>query len=427
MTKKITLNHITKIEGHASLTVSVKNGKVTKCELASTEGARFFEGIVLGKHFDDIREITSKICGICSVAHTIACLKAIENAFGIQVSDQTEQLRELMTIGERIRSHATHLYLLVLPDFLGFESGVEMAAKHKDKVKTALDLVKLGNNLVQVLGGKEMHPFTSIVGGFTAVPSKESLKELLKRLKDAKPFAVQTVELFANLKLPDFEKETEYLAMLNRKGFPLHYGNIVTSKGIDVPAYEYKKFISEYITDYSHSKFATRDGKAYMTGALSRMNISLKDLDDETKKIIRMYNLKFPSNNPFYNNTAQALELVHWINKAIEIIAENDFVDEGLPKVRAKAGRGVACVEAPRGMLLHDYTFDNHGNVTSCNIITPTAQNLKNMEEDIKEYLPQLLKKFKNKEKIKLEIEKLIRAYDPCFSCATHFLKIKWE
>lgn len=421
----ITLNHITKIEGHANLTIAIDNGKVTKCELASIEGARFFEALVLGKNYDDIQEITSKICGICSVGHTVACLKAIENAFGIEVSPQTESLRELITIGERIRSHATHLFLLVLPDYLGYESGIAMAKDHKDKVLMALDLVKLGNNIVSTIGGKEMHPFTSVVGGFTTIPSQEKIGELLDRLKKAKTSCLAAVDIMAKLNIASFHYETEYLAMLPKKGFPLHYGKIATTKGVNGEEIDYEKFITEYIYEYSHSKFATRDGKAYMVGPLARMNHAHERLDDECKKLIKKYNLKFPNDNPFYNTVAQSLELVHWTNKAIQILQNNKFENEGLPKITPIAGRGVSCTEAPRGMLLHDYTFDDKGNVTRCNIITPTAQNLKSMEESVKAMLPGILNL--EKDKIVLEIEKLIRAYDPCFSCSTHFLDVKWE
>ena len=423
----ITLSHITKIEGHANLTVGIDNGKVTKCELATIEGARFFEALVLDKTYQDIQEITSKICGICSVAHTVSCLKAIENGFGIEVSDQTEALRELLTIGERIRSHATHLYFLVLPDYLGFESGIEMAKTRKQDVLMALDLIKLGNNLVSTIGGKEMHPFTSVVGGFTIVPSKNKLDELLSRLKKAKPSCITTVDIFAGLKYPEFSKDTEYLAMVTKKGFPFHYGNIVTTKGINLPEIKYEKFITEYIHEYSHSKFATKEGKAYMVGPLSRMNIAHDKMDSECQGLIKKYKLKFPNNNPFQNHICQALEIVHWTNKAIEILSTIKFKDEGFPKVKPKGGRGVSCIEAPRGMLLHDYTFNDAGVVTRCNIITPTAQNLKGMEDNIRDFIPSMLALNYDKTRIVLEIEKLIRAYDPCFSCSTHFLDVKWE
>lgn len=423
---KISLEHITKVEGHGHLTVNVEKGKVKKCEFGTIEGARFFEGLVIGKRWEDIREITSKICGICSTAHTVACIKAIEDAFVIVGTQQTEFLRELMTIGERIRSHGAHLFLLVLPDYLGFESGIAMAKKYRKEVLMALELIKLGNNIVHTIGGKEMHPFTSIVGGFTYVPPKDKLVALLERLKEAKPSCVASFELFAKLKYPKFESKREYLAMLTRKGFPLHYGNIVTTEGVDTSSYDYREFINEYITSYSHSKFAVREEKrGYKVGALARMNVAHEFLDDECKKLLKKHNLSFPSYNPFHDNIAQALELVHWTNRAIQILSENEFKDEGLPDVKPKAGRGVGCVEAPRGMLLHEYTFDDRGVVTQCNIITPTAQNLKGVEDDIRLYLPTLLKY--KKERIVLEIEKMIRASDPCFSCSTHFLDVKWE
>lgn len=424
MRRKIDMNYITKIEGHASLYLDISNGKVKECNLQSIEGARFFEGIVKGKHYTEISEITSRICGICSCAHTVTAIKAIENAFNVQVSEQTKLLRELLTIGERVRSHATHLYFLVLPDYLGFESGLAMANKHKTEVKRALELMKLGNNIVEVVGGRVMHPVTLEIGSFTNIPSKEKLNDLLKRLKFLRRDAIKTAELFGSLQYPHFERETEYISLKQLDSFPLLTGDIVSNKGLNIKAHEYKKYLKEYIVPYSTAKFAVRDDHAYLLGAISRVNNNVKLLCKDAENIIRKSKIKFPNFNPFVNNFAQALELIHWIDRGIEIIEKWDFKKEYPQEIKPKADRGVAATEAPRGILFHDYEFDKKGFVKKCNIITPTCQMLRNIEEDIREYVENFLIDKPEKE-LKLEIEKLIRSYDPCFSCSTHFLELK--
>jgi sulfhydrogenase subunit alpha len=421
---ELNLNYITKIEGHASLYLEIENNQVLKCNLKSVEGARFFEGIVKGKHYSDVSEIVSRICGICSTAHTVTSIKAIENALKVEVSLQTKLLRELITIGERIRSHAAHLYFLALPDYLGYESAVAMAPKYRAEVNTALELIKLGNNIVSTIGGREMHPVTLAIGGFTNIPDKKELDELLRRLKDAKASAARTAELFLRLNYPNFERKTEYISLKQLDGFPLLEGTIISDKGLNIEQKDYKKYFSEYINSYSTAKFAVKENKEYSTGALARLNNNYKLLSRNAEQLLKKERKNIPDYNPFHNNIAQAIELVHWVDHAIEILEKNTFKNEPLTEVKSKkGGNGIAVTEAPRGMLFHEYDIDSSGKVKKCNIITPTCQNLANIEKDLIEYVPNLLGK--KEEQLKLDIEKLIRSYDPCFSCSTHFLKLK--
>ncbi|MFH1506779.1 MAG: Ni/Fe hydrogenase subunit alpha [archaeon] len=425
MPQKITLNHVCKVEGHGSLYVEIDKGKIMKCELGSVEGARYFEGLVQGKHFSQIKEITSRICGICSCAHTICSIKAVEDAFGVKVSEQVEVLRDLLTIGERIRSHATHLYLLALPDYLGYESAIAMAPNYKKEVARALELVKLGNTIVEIVGGREMHPVTPVVGGFTKIISKEDQEKLLKWLKQMKEDARITANLFLNIKYPKFERQTDYVSLKQIDEFPLIRGKVVSLNGMDIEQRDYLNHLKEYIEEHSSAKFSVKKGKSYYTGALARINTNLKLLSRDTEQVMKQSRIKFPSYNPFHNNAAQALELLHWIDQGIRILEKYEFKPEPVLEVKPKKGRGVAAVEAPRGILFHDYTFDENGNMVKANIVTPTAQSLRNMEEDIKEYLKKILSK--PRKEIVMEIEKLIRAYDPCFSCSTHFLDVTWK
>lgn len=426
MSEKIKLNHITKVEGHASLEIEIDKGLLTKCNLQAIEGARFFEGIVVGKHFNDVKEITSRICGICSVAHSMASLHAVENALNVQVSQQTKLLRELMTIGERIRSHATHLYFLSLPDFLGYESALQMAPKYQEEVENALALMKIGNIIVEKVGGRQMHPVSSVVGGFTHVPSNTDRKMLQEELKKYRLAAINTLKIFLELNYPDIQQKIEHMSLEQDNTFPLLTGDVISDNGFRMHPSEYKKFLTEYLTPYATSKFAIKEGKEYMTGALARVNTNYFKLSKDVRAMLDGSTISFPSKNPFHNLVAQAIELVHWLDRGIDIL-DNEFTFEGLPKIGNKAGLGISATEAPRGILYHEYDIDENGIIKSCNIITPTVQNLANMELDIKTYVQQMLDKKKKQNHIVMEIEKLIRAYDPCFSCSTHFLQVDWK
>lgn len=432
-TKKITLNHVTKVEGHAEVDISIKDGKVEHAHVHSVEGARYFEGLIKGRKYDEITMITSRICGICSCGHTIASITAIENAFGIEPTKQTKLLRELITIGERIRSHASHIYFFSLPDYLGYSSAIDMAKKYNKEIKDCLEIVRVGNELVKLIGGRDMHPFVSVAGGFTKVHSKEEFDNILKQLKAIVPLTKKTIELFASLDVPKYSKDnTVFISLDNHKTFPLHTGDIITNTKLKFKPENYLQFLEEYFEKDSSAKFAVINGKEYATGALARINNSFDKLSKSTKEIIKKLNLKFPSYNLFDQNLAQALETLHWLERAIEILETNTFKEEELvkPKLDGRGSyRGVGAIEVPRGILFHDYSFNCEGILVNANIITPTVQNLADMEINVKTYLNQVLDESPNKDKkeLQIEIEKMIRAFDPCFSCSTHFLKVNWE
>ncbi|RMF05722.1 Ni/Fe hydrogenase subunit alpha [Candidatus Woesearchaeota archaeon] len=423
MVRRITLNHITKIEGHASLDLKIRNGKIEKCHLEAVEGSRYFEGMVKGRRFDEAPEITSRICGICSCAHTTCSVMAMENALGITPSTRTIMLRELVTIGERIRSHATHLYFLSLPDFYGYESALAMSKDHRDKLQVALRMMKAGNELIKLNAGRDLHPISLQIGKFLKEPTKEELGRIRDALVSIIDDTVKTAELFATLDYPDFERETEYFSLVNPHHYALLYGNL-KSQSSEFEPKDYKAYLGEYHEEYATANFVVKEGKSIMVGALPRMNNNWHLLKGRAKEILDRHSIKFPSKNPFHNNYAQALELVYFTERAIELIDNLPETGEEV-KVTPRAGHGIAAIEVPRGILWHEYELDENGNILYANIITPTAQNLRNMQDDIREFVPRLLDR--KKDEIVLEIEKLIRAYDPCFSCSTHFLKVNWE
>lgn len=427
MSQNIKLNHITKIEGHASLSIKVDGKKVTVCKLRSEEGARFFEAIIKGRSFNDIPEITTRICGICSCAHLICSLKAIEDAYNITVSKQTKLIRDIISIGERIRSHASHLYFFVIPDYLGIGSTLELLNKKKALIQNAFELIHLGNDLISLFGGKEMHPYMSRVGGQSKIPTKESIQNLKSKIKTVLKFADHTLKLFASLNYPSFKsKNISYTLKSNE--LPLVTGDAISSTSHSFEKDKYLKNIKEFVVDHSTSKFSKIKNKPHIHGALSRLEQFKTKLTKNTKSLVKKYNIKLDWQNPFHNNIAQAIELYHFIDSLDKILDKYEFKPEPIinySKLKPKK-HGIGCVEAPRGTLFHDYTFDSQGKVKESNIITPTCQNQLAIETDIKHYTEKLILLGKTKDEIKFEIEKLIRSFDPCFSCSTHFLDLRW-
>ena len=419
----ITLNHITKIEGHAKLTLGIEENKVTVCQLGATEGARYFEGIVVGRRYNEANELTSRICGICSCAHVIAAITAIENAIGFTPSEQTIKLRELLTLAERIRSHATHLYFLALPDYLGYESAIAMAPKYKKELQRALNMMKVGNHMIKTLAARALHPVSAAVGGWLKLPSQDDMDAMGKALDGIKKDAEDTCKLFFSLKYPDFQTEGLFFSLKSEKEYAMLSGNFCSGDRCHAPE-QYMNHIAEFHQEYSNANYATEDGKRFFVGAIARLNNNSKFLSPNAQKMLKLSKIRLPSQNPFHNTHAQAVELVHSIDHALEICKTLKIKDEKIPQIPIKAGRGVGAIEVPRGTLWHEYVVDEHGVITKANIITPTAQNLYNAQEDIRCFIPSIV--HKTKEQIILDVEKLIRSYDPCFSCSAHFLEVEW-
>jgi coenzyme F420-reducing hydrogenase alpha subunit len=421
----ITLNHITKVEGHAKLTLEVDNGKLKTCELGSIEGSRYFEGLLKGRKWNEPQEIATRICGICSSAHNVAAIMAMETCLGVQASEQTVALRQLQTIGERIRSHAAHLYFLALPDYLGYKSALEMAPKFKNEVARALRLMKLGNDMVRLITGRVIHPISPTIGGFLHFPKQAVLDEIRDRLDKSHEDVLETNKLIASLEYPDFTRETQFMSIVKDDEFGTSHGQIKIGDKVYEQS-QFHDFVKEYHEPFSSANFCVREDKAYYVGALARFNNNIEKLSPETKKYMKKLPMKFPSLNPFHNNMCQALELIHYREECIKLLDKFKVQHEEIAHIEIKEGHGIAANEAPRGTLWHEYKTDSQGIITYANILTPTAQFLRNLNEDIAAYVQQLLDKKASKEVIVKEIEKLIRSYDPCFSCSSHFLKVKW-
>jgi sulfhydrogenase subunit alpha len=426
MAREITLNHIAKIEGHAHLDLKIEKNKVIECKLKAAEGARFFEALVVGKHVEDVQEIVSRICGICSSSHTVASILGLEEALKIKPTAQQTFIREMLMLGERIRSHATHLYFLSLPDYFGAESVLDLGPEHRGKIDDALKMITVGNKIVETFGGREMHPFLKV---------KEELGEfdtdgLLKSLGGIKSVVRKTIDLFAGIDYLKIERDADYLCLHEGRVYANISGKIVSNTG-KFEDDDYKKHLEENVKEYATSKFVLKNGKPYMLGAQARVNNNHVQLDHETKgvlmEVMDKLKLNFPLNDPHYNLICQAIEILQAVNRTIALI-EKAPKKEDVKKVLIRAGKGVSSVEAPRGTLFHEYILDKDGKVTYCNIITPTAQNLNMMEADIVRLVDLLLEEGGHSKKdIVSGVEKLIRAYDPCFSCSTHFLTVDWN
>lgn len=413
---------MTKIEGHATLRVNIKGKEITDVKLEAVEGARYFEGIMVGRSYSEVPMIASRICGVCCGSHAITALMAVEEALGVTVSEQTRKLREALLLSSVAQSHLLHLYFLTLPDYLGFADAIQMASKHREALRNALKLKKGCNDVARVVGGRDVHAIALRTGGFSSVPSKSELELLVRNLKGAKKLAAETAELFSVIKPPQFQRETEYKALRAEGEYAFLPGVIASSKEGEFIDDDFGHYLSEVIKPYSTAKVVLSFGKPYMVGALARMNLNRQWLSDDAKEALRQSPIRFPNYSPFANNFAQSVEVLHCVDRLIDLLEEIRPVKEPPQKINVRKGIGVIATEAPRGTLFHKYELSRQGTVRKADIITPTTQNLANIEADIKEFLPSILGK--PKDELVLEVEKLIRAYDPCISCATHFLQL---
>ncbi len=420
----IHVHHLTRVEGHGNIEVNLKNGTIENCTWRVVEAPRFFEAFLRGRPYQEVNHITSRICGICSIGHQMASLKATEAAMGITISEQTRLLRKLLLHGENMQSHVLHTYFLVAPDFFGAGSVFPLVKTHKEVVVRALTLKKLANDLCDVVGGRTVHPIRCKVGGFSCLPTISELEQMRARLEAARPDIDKTVELFASLKIPAFERETEYIALSATDEYPLYEGTLCSSDAGTFKDEDYVAVTNEYIVPQSTAKYTKHKRESFMVGALARFNINHATLHPQAKKAAAALQLTAPCHNPFMISVAQVVEIVDSLENAIaliDLILQRGLVDEAAD-IQPKAGRGVGIVEVPRGILFHDYTYNDSGEIIAANCIIPTNQNHANIQKDMEKYLPLILDK--SPEDIRLNLEMLVRAYDPCISCSTHYLDV---
>lgn len=427
----IDIEHVTRVEGHGNIVVNVKEGKIEKLQWQIPEAPRFFESMLRGRNYYELRPITSRICGICSIGHSLASLKATEDALSVKITDQTGALRRLAINAENLQSHILHVGYLAVPDLLGVGSVFPLVgSKHQDALLAIVKLHRLSNQMSDLICGRTTHPISLVVGGFSKLPRERQLINLKKDLEEGLDISKEVAKVILSVadNLPDFTRETEYIGLTSDEEYALYDGDIAsTDTGRHPDDYDYTSVMQECVVPYSTAKHAKHERDSYMVGALARFNINSKQLHPIAQEIANMFSLKPINYNPFMNNIAQLVEFVHGLEDSIKIIdgLVDDGIDDEKPvKVKIKAGRGVGIVEVPRGILVHDYHLNEEGKCFKANCVIPTNQNHANIQKDMEAFIPDLIDK--PKAEIELNLEMLVRAYDPCISCSTHYLDVKF-
>ena len=424
--KRINLNvdvhHLARVEGHGNIKVRVKDGKVTEARWDIVETPRFFEVMLKGKHYTSAGILTARICGICSIGHCLASVRATEDAFGVDVPKAAARLRVLAKHGETLQSHVLHLFFLAAPDFLGLPSAIPLVEDNPDVFGVAARLKGLGNRISDVVAGRHMHPVSIQVGGVAKMPDKYRLLEAKSQLENSVDDLDAAVELFSTLDIPDFVRETEFVSLKGERDYPFIGGQLLSTDGVERAESEYRAMTNEYVTENNTSKWCKLSRESLAVGALARVNNNYHRLHPKARATAVLFDLAPICHNPFMNNVAQLVECVHVLHESIEIIEE--LLDAGpvetMTPVTPRAGTGIGAVEVPRGILYHEYEYDDTGRVVRANCVIPTTQNNANIHHDIGALAKQFAVKGMTDEKLSLLCSMLVRAYDPCISCSVH-------
>jgi sulfhydrogenase subunit alpha len=424
--KTIRVDYLARVEGEGALYVKIKENKVIDVKLKIFEPPRFFEAFLRGRSFTEAPDITARICGICPIAYQMSSCHAMEDACGVRVDGQLRALRRLIYCGEWIESHVLHVAMLHAPDFLGYESAIHMAKDHPDLVQKALKLKKIGNELVAFLGGREIHPINVRVGGFYKVPTKSELQRLAEDLKWARDAAYDLVRWTGTLEFPDFEQDYEFVALRHADEYPFNEGRLVSTKGLDIAIREYEEHFVEEHVEHSNALHSVIKGRGnYFVGPLARYNINFDKLPRSVQKAAKDAGLGPVCKNPFKSIIVRSIETLYACEETLRIISEYEMPERPYVEVQPRAGVGCGCTEAPRGILYHRYRIDDTGTILDAKIVPPTSQNQKTIESDLWHFVPKNINL--SKEQLTWKCEQAIRNYDPCISCATHFLKVEIE
>ena len=421
--RTITVGSLARVEGEAGLTVVVRNGAVRSAQLSIFEPPRFFEGLLRGRAYSEAPDITSRICGICPVAYQMSAVHAIENALGVEVSGPVRALRRLLYCGEWIESHTLHIYMLHAPDFLGYDGGIEMAREHPDVVRRGLGLKKVGNEIMALLGGREIHPINVRVGGFYRAPRRSELAALTDRLSRARDAALATVRWVAGFEYPARTRDYQFVALRHADEYPFNEGRIVSSRGLDLAPEEYEDHFAESQVERSTALHAhIRGGGPYLTGPLARYSLNFDRLSPVAQEAARAAGLGPICSNPYQSIIVRAIEVLYACDEALRIIEGYEEPDEPAVPVEVRAGLGRAATEAPRGLLYHRYRLEPDGTIAEARIVPPTSQNQASIEEDLTSFIGGWLGL--SDEALRHRCEQTVRNFDPCISCATHFLRL---
>ncbi|MBS0149624.1 MAG: Ni/Fe hydrogenase subunit alpha [Nitrospira sp.] len=424
-TRTIAVGTIARVEGEGALRVTVKDGGVQDVELKIFEPPRFFEAFLQGRHYDEVPDIVARICGICPVAYQMSAVHAIEQIFGLRVDGALRDLRRLIYCGEWIESHALHVYMLQAPDFLGYESGIAMAKDHGALVARGLRIKKAGNAIMTLLGGRSVHPVSVKVGGFSRVPFRRDLERLRDELLWARDAAVETVRWVAGFDYPDFSPDYNYVALAHPDEYPFNEGDVVASGGLQISADEFERHFTEHQVSYSNALHCTLHGSPYLVGPLARLNLNHERLTPLAKQVLADRRIPLPLRNPFHGIIARSVEILFALEESLHLIERYEPPPASASPIVVRPGVGMACTEAPRGILYHRYEVDADGVIRKAKIVPPTSQNQGRIEQDLRLFLPRVLDR--SDKEASLACERVIRCYDPCISCATHFLNLEIE
>jgi coenzyme F420-reducing hydrogenase alpha subunit len=424
--RSVKVDYLARVEGEGAIHVKVKGNKVEDVKLNIFEPPRLFEAFLRGRTFTEAPDITARICGICPIAYQMSAVHAMEDALGVKVEGQLRALRRLIYCGEWIESHVLHVAMLHAPDFLGYADAIQMAKDHPDVVKMALELKKIGNELVTLLGGREIHPINVRVGGFYKVPARRQLESFAPRLEWARNAALKMVKWVGGFRFPKFEQDYEFVALHHPKEYPFSEGRIVSSKGLDIPIREYENHFQEEHVQHSTALHSTIKARgAYFVGPLARYNLNFDLLSPGAQEAARSAGLTAECRNPFKSIIVRAVETLYACDEAMRIIKEYEMPSTPAVDVKPRASRGCGCTEAPRGILYHRYRIDDKGAILDAKIVPPTSQNQKTIESDLQHFVSQNLKL--SQEKLAWQCEQAVRNYDPCISCSVHCLKLVLE
>jgi len=422
-TRTIRVDSLARVEGEGALTVTIEGDAVTDVKLKLVDPPRFFEALLRGRRFDEAPDITSRICGICPVAYQMSAAHAMEDACGVRVDGALRALRRLIYCGEWIESHALHVYMLHAPDFLGYESAIHMAKDHPGVVERGLQLKKVGNEVIALLGGRSVHPVNVRLGGFYKVPTKRELAPLAERLRWARDAAIETVRWVAALPIPEFEQDYEFVALRHPDEYPFNEGRLVSNRGLDIAVSEYGAHFAEEQVSYSNALHSTLQGRgAYAVGPLARYSLNFDRLSPVAQEAARAAGLGPVCRNPFQSIVVRSVEILYACDEALRLIEGYEMPERPAVEVRPLAAVGHACTEAPRGILYHRYRIDEQGVILDAKIVPPTSQNQKTIERDLAHVVPKYIDL--SDEQLTWRCEQAIRNYDPCISCATHFLTL---
>lgn len=421
--RTIAVDMVARVEGEGALRVTVKDGTVEDVELRLFEPPRFFEAFLRGRHYAEVPDIVARICGICPIAYQMSAVHALEQVFGLRIEGALRDLRRLIYCGEWIESHALHVYLLQAPDFLGYDSAIAMAKDHAAIVTRGLRLKKAGNAIMTLLGGRSVHPVSVKVGGFSRVPLRGELERLKDELLWARDAAVETVRWVADFEYTDFAPDYNYVALRHPDEYPLNEGQIAASTTLQISPNEFEQHFVEHQVSYSNALHCTLHGATYLVGPLARLNLNQNHLTPLTGQVLADKRIALPLRNPFHGIIARSVEILYALEESLRLIEQYEPPPLPAAPVAVRPGTGMACTEAPRGILYHRYQIDGDGVIREAKIVPPTSQNQSRIEQDLRLFMPRLLR-LPDKEAA-LACERVIRCYDPCISCATHFLNLE--